>query len=199
MSSRVSALMDGTGMHRDVERKGPSIILSNGKSLYFGNPNPRVMDPEMIGMALAKLCRWTGQCLAYFSVAQHCVLVSKIVPEEHAMAGLMHDASEAFIGDINRPLKYAMEQAAPGVLSGIEDLLHASIAKRFGFVFPFDPTVKEADNISLATEKRDILPDDGTPWLGMPAPLEAPLKPVGPRAAYTMWINRFEQLGGILG
>ena len=190
--------MDNTGLHGDVEKKGASIILASGKSLYFDKPDPRVMDPEMIAASLAKLCRWTGQCLEFFSVAQHCVLVSRLVPEEHAMAGLMHDASEAFIGDINRPLKYAMDHAAPGVLSGIEDKLHEAIAKRHGFEFPFDPSVKIADNISLATEKRDILPDDGTPWMGLPEPLDAPLRPVGPKAAYTMWISRFEELGGVL-
>ena len=191
-------VMSDVGLHRDVMRKGASIILSSGKSLYFDKPDPKVMDPDMIGLALAKLCRWTGQCLEFFSVAQHCVLVSKLVPEEHAMAGLMHDASEAFIGDINRPLKFAMENSAPGVLRGIEDALHEALAKRYGFQFPHDPCVKVADNLSLATEKRDILPYDSTPWVGMPEPLEAPLRPVGPKGAYTMWMNRFEELRGEL-
>ena len=129
-------------------------------------------------------------------MAQHCVFVSRHVPPEHALAGLLHDASEAFVGDINRPLKYALETAAPGMFSGIEDRLHAAVAERFGFDFPFDASVKDADNLSLAQEKRDNLPDDGIPWLGMPEPPAARLRPVGPRAAYKMWLERFYQLGG---
>lgn len=196
MSNAVAA--DLVGLHGNVELKGASIVLSDGATLYLETPDPNVMGPEIIGHALSQLCRWTGQCLRFFSVAQHSVIVSKIVPREHAMAGLMHDASEAFIGDVNRPLKYALNQAAPGMLSDIEDRLHTAIAKRYGFEFPHNESVKHADNVSLATEKRDILPVDAIPMMGLPDPLPSPLKPLGPRGAKTLWLSRYEELGGKL-
>jgi hypothetical protein len=183
-----------SGLHKDVSHKGPSIILSSGRSLYYDRPDPIVLDPEVIAHSISKLCRWTGHCLEFFSVAQHCVLVSRIVPPEHALAGLMHDASEAFVGDVNRPLKWAMERASPGMFRDIEDRLHAALAERYGFQFPFDESVMHADSVSLSTEKRDILPDDGIPWIGMPPPIEQRLRPVGPKAAYRMWMDRYAQL-----
>jgi hypothetical protein len=182
------------GMHKTIAKKGPSIILSNGKSLYYDDPDPRVMDPEVIAASLSKLCRWTGHCLEFFSVAQHCVIVSKACDPEHALAGLMHDASEAFVGDVNRPLKFAFETAAPGMFSEIEDRMHVAIAKRYGHQFPYDESVDRADSLSLATEKRDILPRDGIPWLNMPDPLPTVIKPLGPRGAYTLWMDRYEEL-----
>lgn len=196
--SSSEAAVEVVGMHRDTVQKGASILLMSGSVLYFDSPDPKVMDPEVIAHALSQLCRWTGQTLKFFSVAQHCVIVSKIVPPEHALAGLLHDASEAFIGDVSRPLKYALNEAAPGMLSDIEDRLHAAIAKRYGFPFPYDPSVKLADNVSLATEKRDILPNDRKPMIGLPEPLEAPLKTLGPKAAKRQWLERFEELGGKL-
>lgn len=186
--------VSSVGMHKTIAKKGPSIILSNGKSLYYDDPDPGVMDPEVIATATSKLCRWTGHCLEFFSVAQHCVFVSRNVPPEHALAGLMHDASEAFVGDVNRPLKWAMETASPGMFAEIEDRMHVALAERYGFQFPFHESVHLADAVSIATEKRDILPKDGIPWLDMPEPSPYQLRPLGPRGAYNLWMHRYEEL-----
>lgn len=169
------------------------IHLSTGRLFNILDPDPALIEPEMLAHALGFLCRWTGQCNVFFSVAQHCVIVSEVVPPELALQGLLHDASEAFIGDINRPLKDLMHNMAPGVLQGIEERLHEAIAERFGTGYPHDPLVKWADNTSLATEKRDILTVKED-WHSLPDPLTTPIRPLGPVGARNAWLTRFRKL-----
>jgi hypothetical protein len=184
------------GLNVDSAKAGVGIEMVNGERIILLDPKPAVIHPEVLAHSLANLCRWTGHPKRFFSVAQHCIIVSKIVPPEFAMQGLLHDASEAFIGDINRPLKLVFEHFAPGVLHDIEENIHKAIAKRFGSGFPHDPSIKVADNISLATERRDLLADSDEEWIGLPDPLEKPIQPMGPRAAKNAWLNRFYELGG---
>jgi hypothetical protein len=183
------------GLLKDSAKNGIGIYLQGGGVFRILKPSPELIQPEMLAHSLGFLCRWTGQCDVFFSVAQHCVMVSKIVPPEFALQGLLHDASEAFIGDINRPLKAIMEELAPGVLRDIEDGIHMAVAKRFSSGFPHVPEVKDADNISLATEKRDILTVDEE-WFGLPEPLEQKIKPLGPIGARNLWLARYYELTG---
>ena len=69
---------------------------------------------EDIAHHLGNLCRWTGACRYFYTVAQHCVLVSEALTQREnrpdlAIYGLLHDASEAYTNDINSPLKYSPE------------------------------------------------------------------------------------------
>jgi hypothetical protein len=184
------------GQYVDSEKAGVGIEMMDGVRFVLLDPKPEVIKPEILAHALANLCRWTGHPNRFFSVAQHCIIVSKIVPPELVLQGLLHDASEAFIGDINRPLKLIFEHFAPGVLHDIEENIHKAIAKRFKSGFPHDPAIKAADNVSLATERRDLLADSGREWIGLPEPLEKVIQPMGPRAAKSAWMRRFEELGG---
>lgn len=95
--------MTGTeGIRRIV---GPTILLRSGSYFDFENPEGSEFDLFDIAHALGHLCRFTGHVMRFYSVAEHCVHCSRIVPPEHALAALMHDAAEAFIGDVSRPLK----------------------------------------------------------------------------------------------
>src|SRR4029077_8735123 len=133
------------------------MTLVDGTKFYILDPNPKIISIETIAHALSQVCRWAGQCEKFYSVAQHSVLVSEIVPDELALQGLLHDASEAFIGDITSPLKEAMEIGAPGMLRFLENRIHQAVATRFGLEWPYSAEVKQADRIALATEKRDIM------------------------------------------
>src|SRR4051812_16341267 len=82
-----------------------AILLHNGDFFDFKDPRNHNYDIKAIAHALSNLCRYTGHSKRFYSVAEHCVLVSRLVDPRFAFEGLMHDASEAFCGDVASPLK----------------------------------------------------------------------------------------------
>ena len=140
----------------------PTIQMSNGG--YFHLDDPRASDPftvKEIAHALSNICRFVGHCREFYSVAQHSVLVSKLVPREFAMHGLFHDAAEAFIGDFPSPLKHYLGDT---LLSNIEEAAEEEIHRRLYSEYKRNfPAVKDADLRALSTEKRDLMPPN-SPW-----------------------------------
>lgn len=137
----------------------PEILLSNGKMYHYLSPDPDVVDIQMIAASLSKQCRFTGQVNRFYSVAEHSVRASQIVPTEFALDALLHDAAEALVVDLPTPLKILLPD-----YKVIEDRAHELISKKFGVRFPLPPEVKRADVIMLATEKRDLLPESEAKW-----------------------------------
>lgn len=131
--------------------------------------NPRAADIciEDIAHSLALQCRFAGHCRFPYSVAQHSVLVSKTVPAEFAFVGLMHDAAEAYVVDLPRPIKSHADLAR---YRAIEDHVWRALCVRFGLPLQLPEEVKMADNIVLATEKRDIMTAPPREWLPLPEP-----------------------------
>lgn len=122
---------------------------------------PRVEDVciEDIGHALSMLCRYTGHTMYPYSVAEHSVLVSLMVPPELALEALLHDASEAYLGDVSRPLKRSLPD-----YKAIEHTNDLVIRLRFNLPPTEHPLVKQADSDILRTEYRTLMqhqmPDD---------------------------------------
>lgn len=186
---------DQIGLYVDPEGRGPSIRMVNGERFYILEPDPELITPTVVAHALSQICRFTGHTIVPYSVAEHCVMVSRILPPKLALEGLLHDASEAFIGDISRPMKNVMEVVAPGVLPEIEDRIHEAIAVRFGTGFPHHQRVKDADNIALATELRDLLADPyNVPLQGLPDPLRESIRPRSSTEARALWLARYTEL-----
>lgn len=101
------------------------IVLSNGEKHYIGKPfTPNI---ETIATALSNINRYTGH-VGQYSVAQHCVLVSQQLPPELRLSGLLHDAPEAYIGDVSAPLK----RHIASVYKPLEDHYHRVIDNHFG-------------------------------------------------------------------
>lgn len=172
----------------------PDILTSQGRYFDFMRPDDCVFTIIEIAHALSHICRFTGHTRHFYSVAQHSVLVSRVVPDEDALAGLLHDAAEAFIGDVAKPLKKLLPDYAV-----IEARVERAVLGRFGLSETLPNSVKHADLVLLATEKRDLMPATGDSWSGM-ANVEAlpeRIVPVSAVEARLMFINRFLQLTSV--
>jgi hypothetical protein len=169
----------------------PTILTASGRYFPLLAPTPGDIRIEDIAHALSNLCRFTGHVREFYSVAQHSVLVSQIVPPEDALAGLLHDASEAYVTDISKPLKPHL-----GGYVEIETRIMEAVLKAFGLPTCLPPSVKRADLILLATEKRDLMPAHEDDWdLIRDVPrLGNCIDPWPPRAARAYFMDRFRQL-----
>lgn len=179
---------------KSVERHGPTIQVHSGILVPVLDPQPEHITIVDIAHALSNICRFNGHAREFYSVAQHSVLVSHIVPPEAALWGLLHDAAEAYIGDLTRPLQLWLEHVAPGVLSGIERRLQQVIAVRFGLPDCMPSIVKHADDTLLATEKRDVLAVTDVPWVALPEPQLFRIRPLSAGQAETEFLARFYDL-----
>lgn len=153
--------------------------------LAFSEADVRLPD---ISHSLSILNRFTGHSLAPYSVAQHSVLVSRLCPEEHALWGLLHDASEAYLGDVATPLKHALPE-----YRALEERVQRAIAQHFRLVWPMPPEVKQADLRALATEKRDLVSCDHDWGLGV-SPCEETVNPISWCQAKTVFEARYKEL-----
>lgn len=127
----------------------PIITLSDGTSFDFRRPEDMTFDIVVIAHALSKMCRFTGHVSGneIYSVAQHSVLVSRMVPPEHALDGLLHDAHEAYVGDMSAPLKVLCPDYC-----AIERRVEVSCRLSFGLDATKSSAVAEADRKMFETE-----------------------------------------------
>lgn len=169
----------------------PLILTATGDYFDFMHPENSVIDIEVIAHALSNICRFTGHTREFYSVAQHSVRVSKLVPPEHALAALLHDASEAYLGDVATPLKRLLPDYA-----AIEEKVERRIFTHFGLPYPMHPCIKEADLIMLATEDRDLLPAHSDNWFEGTdiVPSKRVIKPLTPYRAQMTFLLRFDEL-----
>ena len=113
------------------------------------NPTSAMVNISDIAHALSNICRFTGHCSQFYSVAQHSTLVASKVP---TLQALLHDAAEAYIQDISTPLKPLLTNYRE-----IEARIWAAVCDRFNLPVILDDKVKLHDGIALVTERRDLL------------------------------------------
>lgn len=147
---------------------------------------------EMIAHSLSNICRFGGHCREFYSVAQHSLLVSGMLPDSLKLCGLLHDATEAMMGfDCPRPVKIGIPQ-----IRVVEHEQWPTIAAKFYLPNPIPAQVKDADNVALLTERRDLLDDTGHRWgledLYQPAPVK--ITPVPPIVAKRLFLAKYEEL-----
>lgn len=136
----------------------PYIETYNGGRFYFLNPTPEMLNIEDIAHALSMTCRYTGHIKHFYSVAEHCVHVSRMA--KNPLEGLLHDASEAYITDIASPIKphlYNYKELESGIME--------VISKTYGFDWPLSADTHDADKAQLKTEARHLLKSGGKDWL----------------------------------
>jgi len=151
----------------------------------FSHEDVRLPD---ISHALSLLNRFTGHSKVPYSVAQHSVMVSRICLPEHAMWGLLHDASEAYLGDIATPLKTMLPDYAV-----LEEKFQRAIAKAFHLSWPIPEEVKRADKRALMAEKRDLVTGDHD-WGIDVEPMAGPINPYCWQQAKKLFEDRYLEL-----
>jgi hypothetical protein len=151
-------------------------------------PMVQAIDLEDIAHSLSLQCRFAGHCSEFYSVAQHSVLVSYLCGVQDALWGLMHDASEAYLVDVPRPLK----------ISGkfdkyleFEKNMQDAICERFHLPKEEPISVKVADQIALATEVRDLMGGPRPDWTLEFEPFPAKIIPLSPKEAKELFLKRF--------
>jgi hypothetical protein len=125
-----------------------SMITTSGKIINLFDPDPASIDIEDIASSLSKLCRWGGNLSDYYSVAQHSCLVAWLAPTPLRLSALMHDAPEAYAGDVIRPIKSLLAKA----YFDIEDRLKDAVCTRFNLHVDLLEAVKEYDDEALSIE-----------------------------------------------
>ncbi|WP_085025277.1 hypothetical protein [Ensifer aridi] len=173
-----------------MTRVGDWIQTFTGKRFYPLDARIEDIDIRDIAHALSMQCRFAGHCLRFYSVAEHCVHLSRYLHPQHGLLvarwALLHDASEAYILDVPRPLKPFLTNYRE-----IESHLMAAIARRFALYAAMPSALKEADNRILADEAaQNLLP---LQWDYQPgAPLGIDLQFWTPEEAEREFLAQFE-------
>jgi uncharacterized protein len=176
---------------------GPYLQTVSGRWVNPFDPDPAQLDAGDIARALGNLCRFGGHSRVFYSVAQHCVIVSRVVEErggdvEDAFAALMHDAGEAYLGDMPHPLKH--RSALGAAFRDAERLLEEAIRDRFG-IRANVREIKAVDRALLATERRAFSAEAWHwPELEDVAPLDLEIVPWPPDRAADEFAKRYAEL-----
>lgn len=199
----------------EAGRIGDWMLTYTGKHFWPLDPRPEDIDIRDIIHHLAMTCRWGGATKFHYSVAQHCVLVCDAVfwrsknllapPDickEWALWGLLHDASEAYLGDMVRPLK---RQPGMGYYRLAEEAVMKCVCSHFGMSYHHMPeVVKKIDNALIYTEARDLIAFGNREvrhWDSYEEPLPAEIRPWSIEKAKYEFSLRFQMYvdGRILG
>lgn len=172
------------------DRIGDWIQVYTGGQMYPLDPHPAEIDIQDIAHSLAMQCRFNGHTKRFYSVAEHSCHVHDILPADLKLAGLLHDASEAYLCDVPRPIKRSAGFAEPYRVA--ETALERMIAIRFGFEFPYDPAIHDADNRMLCTEALQLMAPLHPEWRDRDRPVDGLVLPCWlPEQAREEFLRRY--------
>jgi len=177
---------------------GPTIKVASGKYVNVAFIGPDDIDIESIAQSLAMTTRFRGHIPRFYSVAEHslhCMWTANRfgVPRTALLAILMHDAAEAYIGDLPKPLK----QLVPDFVA-LENQIHRAIGAKYGIDFELHhATVKRFDNMLLKAERMAFWPDDHSEWEGLGSIEDAavPFSFYGPETGKEAFLRSARTLG----
>jgi hypothetical protein len=170
----------------------PWIETVSGKKFHFLNPTPDEIDIKDIAYALANQCRFNGH-VPYFSVAEHSVAVAARLVPKLQLAGLLHDAAEAYLSDIPSPIKQWLPD-----YKAMEAVVQNAVWTKFGITLTDEDakSIKEADKDATSTEAYYLLRSKGRDWNSV---LFTPNKKYRPRSlppseAVQMFLHWYHEL-----
>jgi len=132
-----------------------AICTYSGAYVDVFNPDPATIHLTDIAHALAVIPRFNGHTREHYTIAEHSIAVAELVPWEDGLWGLMHDASEAYMCDIPRPIKY--HPSFKAVYEEIETALMAAVCDRFDLDHTMPESVVHADEQALSTERAHLM------------------------------------------
>lgn len=195
---------DGCG-GAQTERRGDWMQTFTGLQYWPLDPRADEVSVYDIAHHLAMICRYCGACRRHYSVAEHSVYVSYLVPDALALPALFHDAAEAYCNDIVRPVKRHLDGYAR--IEALNDLAVAE-ALRLPFLSSVEKhAIKIADNAILLAEQALLMAPAPAKWAPMDIPaelvdkarslLEGAIAPAPPGAKWT-FLRRYEEITGCL-
>lgn len=172
-------------------RRGDWMQTYSGFQFWPLDPVVEEIDIVDIAHALAHQCRYAGHSNRFYSVAEHCVLASRAMPDpELKLVTLMHDASEAYLVDVPRPVKPFLR----GYVEA-EAQLEKIIALKYGLSWPWPALVKDYDTAMLFTERDQLFTTPPAPWtIKTPITLDVKLYCWAPEIAKSMFLREFNYL-----
>lgn len=162
-----------------------------GATLDLTRLRPEDIQLEDIAHALSCLCRFTGHTARFFGVAEHSVLMSRATTR-YPVEALLHDATEAFIGDVARPVKY---RRGMGGYRSLEERIARVVAERFGTPFPMSAAVKHLDNRMLRAEIEQLMTPGSYSHSPRVKPLDTVIECWAPQRAEREFLKRARELG----
>jgi hypothetical protein len=166
------------------------IETHSAKYFQYLKRNPENIVIEDIAHALSQICRFSGQCKEFYSVAQHCCIVHDVAPSHLKLDGLLHDASEAYISDIPRPVKTIVYQ-----IKELETFIQMQVAQRFKLSFPYKSQIEILDTQLMLAEAQQLFRQKVAWWVEGMDPLDVIVTPCwNPKIAETEFLKRFDKL-----
>lgn len=169
-------------------RVGDWLQTYTGRQFWPMDPRADEVFIEDIAHSLAMQCRYAGHGMRFYSVAEHSVLIARAAPLEHALWGLLHDASEAYLVDVPRPVKRHLAGYKEA-----EDRVTAAITAAFGLPAAMPGIIHEMDNRIIADERAQNMRDCIVPWSPR-VPLGVELQFWTPEEAERAFIDEFDIL-----
>lgn len=180
------------GVHlNDPTRKGDWTQCFSGGAFFALDPRASEVFIEDIAAHLAKLCRFGGAVQRFYSVGEHSVRVSHVCDPAVALWGLLHDAAEAYLVDVPRPIKRFLVGYAE-----IEHDVMRVVCERFGLPLEEPPSVALADSVLVLTEARDLAKRPVTAKHPAAMALPGRIRPWTWQRAEREFLARFRELGG---
>lgn len=172
------------------QRRGDWMQTFTGRQFWPMDPRAGEVDIEDIAHALSMQCRYAGHCLRFYSVAEHCVLLARYASRQNQLWALLHDASEAYLVDVPRPLKPFL----PGYKEA-EARVMAAVCERFKLPIDMPEEVKFLDGSILRDEAAQNMTLPPVAW-GFPTdePIGVKLRYWSPEEAKIEFINTFHAL-----
>lgn len=173
-------------------RTGDWMQTYRGRQFWPMDPRAAEVELDDIAHALSMQCRFAGHTTYFYSVAEHCVHLASAVPAEHALWALLHDASEAYLVDVPRPVKPSLT----GYLQA-EARVMAAVCDRFGLDRAMPAAVRHADVGILTDERIQAMASPPAPWITDGPGLGIRLQFWSPRQAEAEFIKAFQRLSAV--